>query len=103
MISSPFYIESKNQGKIDESVRYVLAPGFSKLDYESPEIVDAFYKSAELNVKQLEKMQFELLYYGRVSKSDSDGMTMSELSRWYHMVADKKAEEAKSLDQLTNT
>jgi len=92
MICNPFYILNKDS---NDEVNYILAPGFNKLDYFSEELQEAFYKSAELNVNSLDKLQFELLYYMSLSKGDSDNMSYSELLRWYELAVKKRDDEVK--------
>lgn len=85
-----------------EDNRYVLAPGFSKLDYMEEESVKVFYESASAHLKNLESLEFELNYYGKISISDIEAMSYFKMQRWYDMLVEQKEKEFNKSQSLDN-
>lgn len=102
MVTNSFFIKSDNLGKVDENVKYILAPDFTKLDYMDEQSIDTFYQSAEAHLKNLEELVFELNYYGKFSISDIENMGYFKMKRWYSMLYDKKEKEFKKSQELNN-
>lgn len=76
------------------SVEYKILPGLSKLDYIEKDLAEAIYTQAKVEIDSLRKLQFELVYYLKLTKADVDKLSYLSLLKWYELLVEKKEKEA---------